>query len=102
MTRTQNAQPTVVNDDPAAFVNDRPHWRTSRDLRIEQCKLTSSVVRRWQYLDGIGCVSDPLLNERPARVIAVNQFVELLHRRSVIERPMFAESKLPLVLLKGE
>ena len=79
MTRTQKTQPTAVNDDATAFVNDRTHRRTGRDLCIEQRTLTSSVVGRRQNLDGVRGLGGPLLNQRPSRVISINQFVELLH-----------------------
>ena len=87
MTRTQNTQPTVVNDDAAAFVNDRTHRRTSCDLGIEQRTLTSRVVGRRQSLDGVRSLGDPLPNQRPAWVVSVNQFVEQLHWYGVVKWP---------------
>ena len=79
MTRTQDAQPAVVNEDATTLVDDRAHWRASGNLRIKQRTLASVVVGRRQNLDRIGGLANPLLNQRPARVVSANQFVERLH-----------------------
>jgi acetyl-CoA acetyltransferase len=68
----QYAQPTAVNEDTATFIDDSAHWRAGRDLRGKQRPLTRDIIGRRKNFDWICGLGNPLLNQRPARIIAVD------------------------------
>ena len=82
MATAKNANPAVIDQNAAGFIDDCSHRRASCNLYVDQSFFARRVVRRWQHFNAIFCFGDPPLNDWPSRIIPVDQFVKLFQRCS--------------------
>jgi len=74
VTRAQYADPAVVYEKAARMKDDGTHGRPSRYLHGHQRGPPGH--RRGQDIDTADCLGDPLLDDRPAWIVVVQQFVK--------------------------
>ena len=74
VTGPENANPAVVDENPACVEDHRSERRPRRDLEHDEG--VARILRGRENLDGTGRLADPRLDERPRRLVTIQKFLE--------------------------